>query len=185
MVIKHFLSVPALIICLLTSFSVYSQPKYEGLKVVLIRHGEKPDEGYTLSCQGANRAKALPAVLYSKFGLPGIIYVPLLKDDTTKHSRMYQTIVPFSDKYHLPLNSDYKVDATTGVAKSILKEKGTVLVVWEHKGLEDIAAELGVKEKLKWKKNDFDSIWIITFSKKGKARLAMDVEGLHPSAKCN
>jgi hypothetical protein len=56
--------------------------------------------------------------------------------------------------------------------------------VWEHKGLVDIAEQLGVKEKLHWKDDDFDSIWIITFSKKGKARLVVDHEGLHPSAKC-
>jgi tRNA1(Val) A37 N6-methylase TrmN6 len=97
---------------------------------------------------------------------------------------MYQTITPFTDKYRLQLNSSYKVNDIQGVTRNILKQKGTVLVVWEHNGLEDIAEELGVKEKLRWKDEDFDSIWIITFSKKGKARLAVDQEGLHPSTKC-
>jgi hypothetical protein len=172
------------IACLLSSFHATAQLN-EGLKVVLIRHGEKPDEGSDLSCQGVNRAKALPAVLKAKFGLPGIIFVPRLKGDTTKHARMYQTISPFSDQYHLPLNTDYKVNDVDGVSRKILKQQGTVLVVWEHNGLEEIAQELGVKEKLKWKGSDFDSIWIITFSKKGKARLAVDAERLHPSPKCN
>jgi len=175
----------ALFICLLFAFSARSQQKDNEFRIVLIRHGEKPEDGYGLSCQGTNRASALPAVLYAKFGLPGIIYVPsFTQSDTTKHSRMYQTISPFTRKYGLKLNSNYKVNDISGVAKNILKQKGTVLVVWEHKGLVDLAEQLGVKEKVRWKDDDFDSIWIITFSKKGKTRLALDQEGLHPSAKC-
>jgi hypothetical protein len=97
---------------------------------------------------------------------------------------MVQTITPFAEKYHLPINSNYKVNDIRGTATNVLKQKGTVLVVWEHKGLEDLAKELGVDEKLHWNDDDFDTIWIITFSKKGKARLQVDHEGLHPSAKC-
>jgi len=97
---------------------------------------------------------------------------------------MQQTITPFVKKYGLTLNSKYKVSDIKGITKNIRKQEGTVLVVWEHKGLVEIAKQLGVKEKLNWKADDFDSIWIITFSKKGKARLAVDHEGLRPSAKC-
>ena len=172
----------ALLVCLIFAFNAHGQQQDDGLKVVLIRHAEKPTEGYQLSCQGVNRANALPPVLYAKFGLPGVIYVA--QSNTTQHSRMRQTITPFAKKYGLGLNSEYKVSDIKGVTKNIFRQKGTVLVVWEHKGLEDIAKQLGVKEKLKWSSDDFDSIWIITFSKKGKARLAVDHEGLHPSAKC-
>ena len=35
-------------------------------KVIIIRHGEKPDEGDNLSCQGFNRAFQLADVLYAK-----------------------------------------------------------------------------------------------------------------------
>jgi hypothetical protein len=172
----------ALLGCLLFAFNVHGQKKDDELKIVLIRHAEKPTEGYGLSCQGINRANALPPVLYAKFGLPGVLYVA--QGDTAQHSRMRQTITPFAKKYGLKLNSNYKVSDIKGITKNIRKQTGTVLVVWEHKGLVDIAEQLGVKEKLKWGANDFDSIWIITFSKKGKARLALDHEGLHPSAKC-
>lgn len=182
---KNLFYPPALLICLLFAFNVHSQQKDDEIRIVLIRHGEKPAEGNKLSCQGINRARALPAVLHAKIGLPGIIYVPsFTQNDTTKHTRMYETIAPFAEKYGLQLNSNYKVNNISGVTKKILKQKGTVLVVWEHKGLVDIAEQLGVKEKLHWKDDDFDSIWIITFSKKGKARLAIDHEGLHPSTKC-
>ncbi|HTI93732.1 MAG TPA: hypothetical protein VL727_24230 [Puia sp.] len=176
----------ALLFCLLLAFNAYSQSTGDALRVVLIRHGEKPKEGSGLNCRGINRAKALPAVLNAKIGLPGLIYVPAIADgDVTKHARMAQTIIPFAEKYHLPMNSDYKVNDIKGAARNILKQKGTVLVVWEHNGLEDLAEQLGVKEKLHWSDSDFDTIWIITFSKKGKARLQVDHEGIHPSAKCS
>ena len=174
-----------LVFCFVFVFDAHGQQKEGELRIVLIRHGEKPEKGNELSCQGVNRSKALPAVLNAKIGLPGIVYVPsFAPSGTAKHSRMYQTITPFTEKYRLSLNSSYKVDDISGVSKNILKQHGTVLVVWEHNGLEDIAEELGVKEKMRWKDDDFDSIWIITFSKKGKARLAVDQEGLHPSTKC-
>lgn len=172
-----------LLLCLLFAFNAHGQQKDDAPRIVLIRHGEKPKDGSGLSCKGINRANALPAVLYARIGLPGLIYVPV--SDQTRHTRMAQTITPFAEKYHVPMNSNYKVDDIRGTAKNILQQKGTVLIVWEHKGLEDLAEELGVKEKLHWPDDDFDTIWIITFSKKGKARLQVDHEGLHPSAKCN
>ncbi|AXY74628.1 histidine phosphatase family protein [Paraflavitalea soli] len=179
---KSLLHPLVLLFCLL--FTVNSQARQQGndLRIVLIRHAEKASAGPELSCQGINRSKALPPVLHAKIGLPVIIYVP--QSSATQHARMRQTILPFTEKYHLPLNDDYKVGDIKGVAKNIRKQTGTVLVVWEHKSLVDIAKQLGVKEELNWDADDFDSIWIITFSKKGKARLAIDQEGLHPSAKC-
>ncbi|HEY6902389.1 MAG TPA: histidine phosphatase family protein [Puia sp.] len=181
--IRLFLRPMSLLLCFLLAFSAYSQQKDEGPRIVLIRHGEKPKEGDGLNCKGLNRAHALPAVLYAKIGAPGMVYVPV--SDGGKHSRMIQTITPFVEKYHLRLNSDYKTGDIKGVAKNISKKNGTVLVVWEHNGLEDIARQLGVEGKLRWDDDDFDSMWIITYSKKGKARLQVDHEGLHPSAKCN
>ena len=81
------------------------------LKVVIIRHGEKPKNGDNLSCQGQNRALQLAAVLHTKLNIPNYIYVPALKsDDATKHSRMFQTISPFAIKYNLPINSKYSAD---------------------------------------------------------------------------
>ncbi len=156
----------ALLVCLLFAFNAHGRQKDNELKIVFIRHAEKPPEGYKLSCQGINRANALPPVLYAKFGLPDVIYVA--QSDTTQHSRMRQTITPFAKKYGLELNSNYKVSDIKGITKNIRKQTGTVLVVWEHKELVKMAEQLGVKEELNWNSDDFDSIWIITFSKKRK-----------------
>src|SRR5436305_74785 len=45
--------------------------------IVIMRHAEKPPGGLgQLTCQGLNRAIALPKVLNSKFGKPDFIFAP-------------------------------------------------------------------------------------------------------------
>ena len=163
-----------------------SNPERSSLRVIIVRHAEKPDKGDNLSCEGLNRALALPDVLYSKFKLPDYIFVPSLNTGkTTGTARMYQTIVPFAVKYNLNIDTKFDVGKEKALCQSILKKSGTVLVVWEHNNIPAIAQELGVTadKKLKWKGSDFDSIWIITY-KDGKAELNTDKENLNPSSEC-
>ena len=150
----------------------------KNLKVVIIRHGEKPadksDGGDNLSCQGQNRALQLPAVLIKKIGKPDYTYVPALKlDKNTAHSRMFQTVTPFAVKYNLTINSKYDESAPNDVAKSVLKKSGTVLMVWEHSAIPDLATALGVDNPPKWKGADFDSVWILTYAS-AKVELTVD-----------
>ncbi len=157
----------------------------DNLKVVMIRHGEKPDPGDNLSCQGENRALQLPAVLYQKFNIPDYTYVPALKTgDATKHSRMFQTVSPFAIKYNLTVDSKYEEDDYSNIAEDVKKKTGTVLLVWEHKAISHIAKHLKVKNPPTWEGSDFDSIWIITY-KNGEATLSFDKEGITPSPDCN
>src|SRR5687767_4433420 len=45
--------------------------------IVFFRHGEKPTGGLgQLTCQGLNRALALPDVLFSRYGNPRWAYAP-------------------------------------------------------------------------------------------------------------
>ena len=160
----------------------------KNLKIVIIRHGEKPvdkvDGGDNLSCQGQSRALQLPAVLIKKIGKPDYTYVPALKlDKNTAHSRMFQTVTPFAIKYDLTINSKYDESEPNDVAKSVLKKSGTVLMVWEHSAIPDLATALGVDNPPKWKGADFDSMWILTYAN-GRAELTVDQEGLSPLANC-
>ena len=155
------------------------------LKVILIRHAEKPKKGDNLTCQGINRSMQLPAVLNSRFGLPTAIYVPSMHfGDSTKHSRMFQTIVPFAAKYNLPISGKFHEDDTLELAQAIREKKGTVFVIWEHSRLPAIAHCLGIKDDtLDWPDDDYDSLWIITYQG-GAAKLERSSEGLHPSEAC-
>jgi len=153
-------------------------------RVIIIRHGEKPEQGDNLSCKGLNRALQLPNVLNKKFGIPDYIFVPSINTGKkTGTARMYQTIVPFAVKYNLNINTKYDVDDTKELARDVLKRNGTVLLVWEHKHIDNILKALGLQSSDKWTDDDFDSIWIISFES-GKPVLTKDKEGINPSSDC-
>ena len=171
-----------LIICCHPSSGQQSQVQLK--RVIIIRHGEKPDQGDNLSCRGFNRALQLPDILNKKFGTPNYIFVPSINmGKKTSTARMYQTIVPFAIKYNLNINTKYDVDDVKGLGQDVLKRDGTVLLVWEHKHIDNILKALGVQDASKWPDDDFDSIWIVSFQN-GKAVLAKDKEGINPSADC-
>lgn len=155
------------------------------LKLVFIRHAEKPEDGDNLNCQGLNRSMLLPGVLFKKFGKPNYLYVPSPGPGrATKRARMLQTITPLAAKYNLNINSQYDVEDTKKLSNALLNENGTIIIVWEHKNIASIVKHLGVNaNSLKWPDGDFDSIWVVTFSK-GSAILTRDKEGLNPLRGC-
>lgn len=181
---KNYSLILALLVLSL-NFQCSAQKATSSLKkLVIIRHGEKPDKGDNLSCQGLNRALQLPAVLHRKFGNPDYVYVPAVKTgSSTSTARMYQTIVPFAVQYNLTIDTKFDVDNTDGLVKSLLKKSGTVLIVWEHKHIDNILKSLGMSNVPKWEDGDFDSIWIVDFSS-GKPVLTKDREGISPAADC-
>jgi hypothetical protein len=154
------------------------------LKIVFIRHGEKPEKGSNLTCKGLNRSLMLPALIKQKFGVPDFVYVPALKSaEKTGRSRMFETAVPLATKYNLDIDSKFEEDDSAGVANDVMQKKGTVLVIWEHKAINPIIHALGIQYNTKWGGDDYDSIIIITF-KDGKATVTTDKEGLNPSDDC-
>jgi len=182
---KSLLKVFIVFICaLFISYQCYCQ-NFK-LRVVFIRHAEKTAEGDNLTCAGLNRSLQLPAVIVSKFGIPDYTYVPSLGlGENTKRGRMFQTVSPLAIKYDLAINSKYDEDDATDIADDIMQKKGTVLVVWEHHEIISIVEALGIhNQDLIWNHNDFDSIWIVTFDKNGKATFAEDTEGIRPSSSC-
>lgn len=155
------------------------------LRVVIIRHAEKPDDGDNLSCKGMNRALQLPAVLHAKFQTPDHVYVPTLDcGKSTNHARMFQTITPFAAKYNLKINSAFDEKDVSSVASSVLKRKGTVLLVWEHSQIQPLAKALGADDPPKWKEDEFDRIWILTYPH-GTAKLSFDDQGISPMTDCS
>lgn len=166
------------------SLSASAQGK--NLKLVLIRHAEKPDIGDNLSCAGFNRSLKLPEVIKAKFGIPDYIYVPALHlGKSTPRARMFQTISPLAVKYNLTINSKFEEEDDAGITADVTSKKGTILIVWEHNQIKPLLKALGLKVKdLQWPDNDFDSIWIVTF-KKGKPTLTQDKEGITPASGCS
>ncbi|MBL7727547.1 MAG: hypothetical protein JNM68_07680 [Dinghuibacter sp.] len=158
------------------------------LTVVIVRHGEKPPKGDNLSCQGFNRSKLLPPVLYKACGgAPGHTYVPTMSTGKKTGSvRMFQTVTPFAVQYNLTINSKYAETDTVKVTQDVMTKNGVVLMVWEHTNIPGLARNFGITgEDLTWKGTDFDSMWIISFPTGGGApTLVKTQEGLKPSANC-
>ena len=151
------------------------------LTIVIIRHGEKPESGDNLSPQGLSRSLQLPTILYGKFGVPNHVYVPALgMDITTAHSRMFQTVTPFAIQYNLSINSKFDEKDFTGLASHMREKTGIALVVWEHHGINSLALAIGINGAPIWADDDYDSIWIITFSQAGEPVLTIDKQNLTP-----
>ena len=157
------------------------------LKIVIIRHGEKPSVGDNLCPKGLNRAMLLPPVLHKVAGIPAHIFIPRINTGKSTGSiRMLQTVTPFAVEYNLTINSSFDKMDVKAAAKEILKKSGTVLVVWEHSNIPDLAKALGVKGNLKWKDDDFGSIWIIEFKNNSSAPgMRIEQENLDPKGSCN
>lgn len=185
---KHFLKslIAAFItIVVVNSCSAQTDSNSSLNKVVIIRHAEKSDNGYNLSCKGLNRSLDLPAVLYNKYKLPAKIFVPAVDNGKSAGKlRMLETITPFAVKYNLNIDSRFDVKDAKELAAAIMKTNGYALVVWEHNNIINIVKALGVNNYFtKWNNDDFDSILIIDF-KNGKATLSEDKENLNPSGVC-
>ncbi|MEN0055231.1 MAG: histidine phosphatase family protein [Mucilaginibacter sp.] len=158
----------------------------KNLKLVFIRHAEKPVNGDNLSCAGLNRAVKLPEVLKAKFGVPDYVYVPALhQGKSTPRGRMFQTVSPFAIKYNLTVNTRFEEEDAAGLTAELQGKKGTVLIVWEHSQIKPILKALGLNVKnLQWPNDDFDTIWIVGY-KKGKPFLTVDKEGIVPAEGCS
>jgi hypothetical protein len=169
---------------IIVAFTVAANAQSNELKIVFLRHAEKPEKGDNLTCQGLNRSLLIPAMLTKRFGVPDFTFVPGLGlGENTKHSRMFENVVPLAAKYNLTLNSSHKERDSSELAADLKSKKGLVLVVWEHKAIAPILHALGINTNLTWPDDDYDSIWIITF-KNGAAVLIKDKEGLKPGEGC-
>lgn len=161
----------------------FAMPK----EIVIIRHGEKPPHGNSLDCQGLNRALTLSTTL-SKFGNFQQIYVPHLDAllDATSHTRMLQTASPYAISHNVEINSRYADSDAVGATSSVQQESGDVLMVWDHGKIGKLAAAFGVHKYPKWHADDFDSVWIITYSGNAQhtANLTIKQENINPSTSC-
>ena len=180
----RFLRATAFVLLLLSGLTAGAQTKT--LRLIFIRHAERPEDGDNLTCQGLNRSLQLPGLIVKKFGKPDNIYVPAVESgEVTKRARMLETVTPLVVKYGLKINSAYDEKDSKSLSRALLREKGTILIVWDHKNIAPILEELGINtDTLHWSGNDYDSMWIVTF-RDGEPYLTKDREGLKPAAGCS
>jgi hypothetical protein len=165
--------------------------------IVFVRHGEKPPGGLgQLSCQGLNRALALPPVIRRKFGTPAAIFAPNPSDQKADDGKLYDyvrplaTIEPAAIAFGLPIHSGIGQERIDDLRKQLdapIYHDAFVLVAWEHWQIARLARALakqhGGNPELvpDWKGTDFDSIYVVKIHRSGAAATTtfeVDHEGL-------
>jgi len=165
--------------------------------IVFFRHGEKPSGGYgQLTCQGLNRALALPTVLLANYGKPSYLYAPnpAVKVSDPAGSFYYvrplATIEPTAVRVGMSINTRYGYNDRAGLEAILItptKANSTIFVAWEHAQLvlivQDIMNRYGGGVRVPaWISGDYDSLYVVRVDYVGDtitARFQRDHEGLN------
>ena len=127
---------------------LFVQPACADVTIVIVRHGEKPAQGLgQLSCQGLNRALALPRVLLSRYGDPVAIYAPnpavqkLDKGVPYAYVRPLATIEPLAIRAGLPIKINFGMADIAALARQLLAQhslpfqQADVWPAFQHSGV--------------------------------------------------
>ena len=169
--------------------------------ILMVRHGEKPAAGLgQLTCQGLNRALALPHVIEQKYGRPDTVFAPDPAQPKTDHGVIYDyvrplaTVEPAAIYFGLPVQASISFTDIERLKSALLAPKyqrSTVLVGWEHTEAQTLVRQIvaaygGDPAKVPdWSGSDFDSIYVLRIKRhEGKIGVAfsIDHEGLDNSA---
>lgn len=164
--------------------------------IVFFRHGEKPAGGYgQLTCQGLQRALALPDVLLGRYGRPHYAYAP---DPTVKiadpagsfyYVRPLATLEPTVIRAGISVNTNYGYNDVAGLRSILIrpsKADTTIFVAWEHAYLVRVVRSImnlygGGAPVPDWTSGDYDSLYIVRvhYSSSGiRASFELDRQGL-------
>jgi hypothetical protein len=144
--------------------------------IVFLRHGEKPSGGYgQLTCQGLNRALALPNVLTGMFGKGSYLYAPnpavKIADPAGSfyYVRPLATIEPTAIRLGLSVNTKYGYSDVAGMQSVLInsaKDNTTAFVAWEHAYLVKIVQSImnaygGGVTVPAWISGDYDTLYVV------------------------
>jgi hypothetical protein len=165
--------------------------------IVFMRHGEKPSAGLgQLTCQGLNRALALPHVLIGTYGTPDYVYAPnpAVKISDPAGSFFYvrplATIEPTAIRAARSVNTNYGYTDVSGLQSVLIrssKANAKAFVVWEHdylvKTVQNIMNAYGGGATVPaWISGDYDTLYVVRvdYTTTGiYARLQLEKEGLN------
>ena len=122
-------------------------------EVIIMRHGEKPEQGDDLSLKGRERAAALvPFFLNRDKELPVAIYAQ--RPGEEHHSRrMVETVMPLAHELKLEVKTCERSDYAEMIKEILAKPEydgKVVLICWEHKAIRDLATALGIAAPPAW-----------------------------------
>ena len=165
--------------------------------LVFFRHGEKPSGGYgQLTCQGLQRALALPPVLTTRYGSAHYVFAPnpavMMTDAAGSfyYVRPLATVEPTAIRLGLPVNVRYGYNDLAGIEGELTGSRyasATVFIVWEHQYLVTIVQDIMNKYNSgvtvpAWTSGDYDSLYVVRLTDTGgtiTAQFTQEYEGLN------
>jgi hypothetical protein len=162
--------------------------------IVAIRHAEKPSGGFgQLTCQGLNRALALPKILIERYGKPDAIYAPnpavqVNDGSNTAYSyvRPLATIEPTAVALGLPINTQFGFAEVAKLQSTVTAPAyahALIFAAWEHKMLNKFAQQMlksygdDPAQVPDWPDSDYDRIYIFAIDQTGgRPKLSFRVE---------
>lgn len=187
-VFRHYLAAILLI------SAIVAIPLQAQETIIAIRHGEKPPGGLgQLTCQGLNRALALPKILIGRYGKPDAIYAPDPAVEVNDHSnnlysyvRPLITIEPTAIALGMPVNAQIGFTDIAGLQSALTAPANAhalIFVAWEHEMLNKFAQQMlksyGVNPALvpDWPNSDYDRIYIFKIEQSGmRPQLSFKIE---------
>lgn len=153
------------------------------MKIMFIRHGEKPTPGVNgvtpagkqnkedLIVQGWQRAGALarffapvePAAIAAGLASPSAIFAAAV-DSASKSIRPQHTVTPLSQLTGIAIDDSYGDgdEAALGAAAKAAAANGPVLVAWQHQQIPCLAWQVaGTALCPKWPGDRFDLVWVL------------------------
>jgi hypothetical protein len=164
--------------------------------LVFLRHAEKPAAGLgQLTCQGLNRALALPTVLIGRYGTPDFVYAPnpdvkmIDSGESYYYVRPLATIEPTAIRSAKSVNTKYGFNEIAGLESLLIqatKANTTIFVAWDHIYMpmlvQHIMNEYGGGVKVPaWVTGDYDTLYVVhvNYGSTITATFHTDVEGLN------
>ncbi len=164
--------------------------------IVFFRHGEKPSAGLgQLTCQGLNRALALPTVLFARYGTPSYLYAPDPNVKVTDATGSYYYVRPLATLEPSAIRAAKSVNTSVGYNNiagleplliNSAKDNKTIFVAWEHIHLQKVVQDLmnkygGGVTVPAWASTDYDSIYVVRVNYTGGVTTLFhhDYEGLN------
>jgi hypothetical protein len=153
--------------------------------IVLMRHGEKPDDNNNpnLSPAGEARANALTTYIPSHYGNPDFLFAAA---DSKDSSRPVETLQPLSNATGVPIDAkiadkDYLALVNELNSDPAKYDGKTIVIDWHHGEIPKLAKALGAPDlplTRRWPDNDFDDTLVFHFDANGTPTVTKVPENL-------
>jgi len=177
-----------------TSAAPTPQPTSDGVApgtvVMVIRHGEKPedeDSGPGLDANGVEDDSSLTAVGWDRAHRlvdlfdpgqgalrPGLVRPTAIyaagANENGEGQRTRETVMPLADRLGVPVNTTYGKGDEESLIKHVLAQPGPTLISWQHGEIPAIAEafpSVTPTPPTEWPDERFDVVWTLTKTTEG------------------